>query len=119
MAEIQGTNVAAAVVPFTTEDTYPTHISEYGKGGWHEKLTVQDRDAISMKRRTIGMAVYVVTERKLYILEDGIENENWKEFVGKGTVTQKDLTDAIEEHNSSSTAHEVLFEKIKAKWQEI
>lgn len=119
MAEIQGTNVAAAVVPFTTEDTYPTHISEYGKGGWHEKLTIQDRDAISMKRRSIGMAVYVVTERKLYILEDGIENENWKEFIGTGSVTQQDITDAIEQHDSSTSAHEQLFEKVKSKWQEI
>jgi hypothetical protein len=34
MANIQGTNVAAPVVPFTTEDIYATHDAKYGKGGY-------------------------------------------------------------------------------------
>ena len=66
---ISGTNVAAAIVPFTTEDTYPTHDAQYGKGGWREVDTIEERDAIPDKRKSIGMAVYVREEAALYILE--------------------------------------------------
>jgi len=34
MANISGTNLAAPVVPFTTEDIYATHYAKYGNGGW-------------------------------------------------------------------------------------
>lgn len=61
MADILGTNVAAPVVPFTTADNYPTHNSQYGKGGWHEVANPTARDAIPTERRTIGMAVWVLS----------------------------------------------------------
>lgn len=77
MASIQGTNLAAAIAPFTTDDTYATHDSQYGKGGWHEVLTLEERDAIPEDRKRNGMAVFVVEEKKVYTLEsDG----SWTEF---------------------------------------
>ena len=62
MAKILGTNVAAAVVPFDTNDEFPTHYSEYGKGGWREVSTIGVRDAIPADRRNIGMAVYAKSD---------------------------------------------------------
>lgn len=81
MADIQGTNLSAGIAPFTTEDTYPTHYSEYGKGGWHEVNTIADRDNIPEARRANGMAVSVVENNKVYIYS----KPNWIEFTG-GTV---------------------------------
>lgn len=77
MAKILGTNVAAAVVPFDTNDEFPTHYSEYGKGGWREVSTIGVRDAIPADRRNIGMAVYVISDDKTYILKGGFTNAHW------------------------------------------
>ena len=38
---INGTNIAAGIVPYTTEDTFATHDSLYGKGGWKEVDTIE------------------------------------------------------------------------------
>lgn len=79
MANISGTNVAAGIAPFTTEDTYATHDSQYGKGGWKEVATIADRDAIPEGRRSVGMAVNVLETKTIYTLEsDG----SWSEFKG-------------------------------------
>ena len=86
MANISGTNLAAGIVPFTTEDTYATHTSTYGKGGWHEATTTAERDAIPADRLTDGMACFVLEEGKLYVRKAGV----WEEFKsgggGGGTV---------------------------------
>ena len=68
MAKISGINIADAVVPFTTDDTFATHYSKYGNGGWMEVSTTTERDAIPAARREAGMAVYVTGTSKLYIL---------------------------------------------------
>lgn len=80
MARIPGTNVAAGITPFTTEDDFATHYSKYGQGGWREVATVLERNTIPVKRRSIGMAVYVIENDKVYILKNGLENTNWEEF---------------------------------------
>lgn len=85
MTALNGTNVAAKVVPFTTEDTYATHVSEYGKGGWHEVASTTDRNAIPADRRTAGMAVYVTNESKLYTLNEDLTT--WTEFESGGGVS--------------------------------
>lgn len=89
MIKILGTNVASAVVPFTTDDRYPTHYSKYGNGGWVEVPTLSDRDAIHKERRAIGMAVFVEETGRLYILRGGIQNSNWKEFSAGKSETYK------------------------------
>lgn len=77
MSKIPGTNVASGIVPFTTDDEFPTHYSEYGKGGWREVSTIAERDSITSQRRKIGMAVYVSETDKVYILKNGTSNEYW------------------------------------------
>lgn len=68
MAEnILGTNVASAIVPFTTDDAFATHDALYGKGGWRSVETIEERDAITDQRKTVGMAVYVVGVGSTYI----------------------------------------------------
>lgn len=69
MANIRGTNLSAAVVPFTTEDSYATHYAKYGNGGWREVATIAERDAITADRLEQGMVVYVTSESKAYILK--------------------------------------------------
>jgi len=59
MSNLAGTNLAAGIVPFTTDDTYPTHDSVYGRGGHREVVTLAERDAIPAARRVQGMLVYV------------------------------------------------------------
>ena len=69
MANIRGTNLSAAVVPFTTDDSYATHYAKYGNGGWQEVATIADRDAITTDRLEQGMVVYVSSESKAYVLK--------------------------------------------------
>lgn len=71
MADIQGTNVAAAVAPFSTADKFPTHYAKYGHGGWREVATYSELADISSERREEGMGVFVVDEQALYVLIDG------------------------------------------------
>jgi hypothetical protein len=59
MANIPGTNITSPVVPFTDADTYPTHDSTYGVGGWREVPDTATRDAIPPLRKRAGMVVYV------------------------------------------------------------
>lgn len=77
MANIQGTNIAAGIAPFTTDDTYATHDSKYGKGGWREVDTITERDSISQDRRSIGMAVHVLENQTVYTLKGGTTNDKW------------------------------------------
>jgi hypothetical protein len=59
MSNLLGTNLAAQIVPFTTDDTYPTHDALYGAGGHREVLTLADREAIPAARQRVGMTCYV------------------------------------------------------------
>ena len=72
MASISGTNLAASIVPFTTDDTYATHLAKYGQGGWQEVSSTTERDNITASRREAGMAVYVTSEKSVYILNDDL-----------------------------------------------
>jgi len=72
MSSIPGTVVAATLVPTDSNDTFATHDSHYGKGGWREVATIQDRDAIPSQRRRAGMLVYVITDTTEYILESDL-----------------------------------------------
>lgn len=67
MANIQGTNVAAPVVPFTTEDIYATHDAKYGKGGYRSVQTYADLATITENRLEEGMAVYVIADNQMYV----------------------------------------------------
>ena len=86
MANLSGTNLAAGIVPFTTEDTFATHKAKYGQGGWQSVADVSARDAITADRREAGMAVYVVSEKKVYTLESDLVT--WTEL----TTGSEDVT---------------------------
>ena len=90
MANINGTNLAAPVVPFTTDDTFPTHYAKYGKGGYRTVATITERDGIFTALREEGMEVYVVETSKKYALVGGISNTNWVERISNvaGSNTQ-------------------------------
>lgn len=65
----------------TTKDTdvYPTHLSNLGKGGYHQVNSLTDRNNIPPDRLLLGMMVYVIDESKLFILTDVLPSV-WTEF---------------------------------------
>ncbi|CAA2141389.1 hypothetical protein [Hyphomicrobium sp. ghe19] len=79
--KVLGTNVAAPIVPFTTEDEYPTHVDEYGKGGLMALPSTVERDAIPDGRLKVGMFVSTVDDKKLWRL-DGLDPVVWTLFAG-------------------------------------
>lgn len=83
MAELSGTKLASMVVPGTTEDKFPTHDAQYGKGGFRSVETVAERDAIPTERKTKGMVV-AVTANGLNYQWNGTA---WVEWLPKGNVT--------------------------------
>lgn len=83
MTELKGTNVAATVVPFTSDDKYATHDAAYGKGGFRSVATIAERDAIPVDRKTEGMVVRVQADKKHYVWESNA----WAEWLPKGNVT--------------------------------
>lgn len=78
--KLSGINIITGIVPGTDEDTFPTHHSRYGRGGWHEVATTEERDAIPEDRRAIGMAVHVTANGKTYILSQKDNTTCWKEM---------------------------------------
>ena len=78
MAKLQGTILASKIVPTDSLDTYATHEDKYGRGGHRSVDTLEERDNITTPRRKEGMTVYVKENKTKYILENGIENVNWK-----------------------------------------
>ena len=82
MAELKGTNVAAGIVPFTSDDKYATHDAEYGKGGFRSVSTIANRDAIPVERKTEGMIVRVTANGLNYEWK----NNAWVEWLPKGNI---------------------------------
>lgn len=89
MAELSGTNLAGSIVPFTTEDKFATHLAKFGKGGWRSVADTAERDGITADRREAGMAVYVVAEKKLYILADDLTS--WTELDTDSSYTKDEI----------------------------
>lgn len=84
MTNVLGTNVSAPVVPFTTDDEYPTHVDEYGKGGFMALPDTDARDAIPEPRLKIGMFVSTALDQKLWRL-DSIDPMQWVQIdIGSG-----------------------------------
>lgn len=73
MSSISGTNVVDKIVPFDTDDTYPTHDDEYGAGGLKTNVAnALARVAIPTARRKAGMLVYQVDTEDYYKLENDL-----------------------------------------------
>jgi hypothetical protein len=88
MADIPGgIKVTSFISPTDDTDTFPTHSSIYGQGGWTETASTTTRDAITTDRRSEGMAVFVKNTNTLYVLQGGITNNDWVEFAGTPGAT--------------------------------
>ena len=68
MAEIKGTVVGAPIVPGSTDDEFPTHLEQYGAGGYRSVQNVSDLSTIPIPRRLVGMKVFVLSENLEYKL---------------------------------------------------
>ena len=104
MSNIQGINVAAPVVPYTTTDIFPTHFASYGKGGWRTVNTLVDRDSIPFDRLELSMIVVVLSatfgQKKKYELTGLVGDINvwtptWTELSVAGSVTWGNVTGNI------------------------
>ena len=85
MASIPGSvPLSGKVAPTDTTDTFATHVDIYGEGGYMTVADQAERDAITAARRKQGMAVYVNADNKLYVLKNGVTNNDWVEFSGSG-----------------------------------
>lgn len=109
MTNLPGTNISSGIVPFTSGDSYPTHDAQYGKGGWREVDTTDDRDAIPPPRRSVGMVVVVRGDQPyqwngaswdpLEIGGGGDGGLNWKGTWNSGTAYSPD--DVVQRNGSS------------------
>ncbi|MDA3852715.1 MAG: hypothetical protein PF444_00500 [Bacteroidales bacterium] len=82
MSNIAGTNIAAAVVPFTTADTYPTHYARYGNGGYQVVPDLIALNMITEGRLEVGMLVYCLADGKEYRLTKPVDTWVWAEDAG-------------------------------------
>lgn len=81
MAELQGTIVTSPLVPGGDSDNrYPTHLEDWGQGGYRSVKTTVDRNAIPKERRKAGMLVNVLDDGVLYELLENLVD--WREFSG-------------------------------------
>lgn len=64
--DLPGTQVSAPIVPSSLNDSYPTHYSIYGKGGYKEVQSINDMNSIPKDRLTNGTLVYVELEDTIY-----------------------------------------------------
>lgn len=99
MAIINGTNLAAGIVPFTTEDTYPTHYAAYGKGGHRTVQGLVNRDSIPSSLKEEGMTVFVIDNNTRYIWKKNPNNGNIVEWLednsGGGSVVVGSNTQVV------------------------
>lgn len=107
MAELKGTQVAASIVPFTDLDTYATHDAEYGKGGFRSVSTIEDRDAISIQRKTEGMIVRVTANGLNYEWK----NDDWVEWLPKGNIV---IDTALSKTSTNPVQNKVIATKVNA-----
>lgn len=64
-------------------DTFPTHDSLLGKGGYREVATLVELYNITAQRRRVGMLAYVLEDGKVYLLAEAT-TPVWVEFAGGG-----------------------------------
>lgn len=106
MANINGTNVAAKIVPFTTDDSYATHDEQYGVGGYRTVASVTEMNNIPSARRKEGMLVNV-TGDKIYKLVNGSFVDASLGGGGSGSLEIIELPSAVALLSSTSTVDDV------------
>ena len=119
---LQGTNIISMIVPTNHADTYATHDSFYGKGGWREVNTLDERNAIPEERRRIGMVVYVRETFKAYLLKNSLSNAGWVPFNidDEEYVTEDEMNaaiaDALENCNTKAEIQDILGGYATKQW---
>lgn len=78
MSTIKGTNISSPIVPYTTNDNFPTHYAKYGNGGFMSIDNLSDLNNIPQDRREPGMLVYVSEDNKLHILRN---DNTWDVYI--------------------------------------
>ena len=89
MPLIPGTNVAAPIVPGSTEDVFPTHDAQYGRGGFRAVADVAERNAIPVERRSAGMVVRTISTGTNWVL--GADLLTWTADVAATFETLPDV----------------------------
>ena len=119
MSIIQKTlSVSAPVTPYSTDDTYPTHYSIYGKGGIKSVQSVSARNSIPSERREEGMLCYVSGEQKIYCLRGGITNSSWvdaSEIFGGGNNESSGAIEVSATAPSNPSASTIWFDPTNLK----
>lgn len=92
MANLNGTNVASTIRPFTTDDKFATAVANEIQGGLHNVDLIADMLAIPEQRRELGMLCSVKEDGKVYKLitnpnADSTTNSDWEEFGSSADVT--------------------------------
>jgi hypothetical protein len=64
-----GINLGAPILPATTEDIFPTHDANYGKGGYRAVANIDERQLIPYARREVGMIVRTTDTNINWILK--------------------------------------------------
>jgi hypothetical protein len=72
MSQLLGTNIIAPIVPGSTDDTFPTHIDLYGKGGYRAVSGINDLYDIPEERTSQGMMVQTYGDGKFWIYDETI-----------------------------------------------
>jgi hypothetical protein len=113
MANIPGTiPLGGAIAPQAELDTYSTHFTKYGNGGWRSVSSIAERDAITPERREEGMVVYIRQPiGKEYELIGGITNSHWQIRVNKSGDISNDIKLAQSlgtEYNNSGQKQQII-----------
>lgn len=85
--ESKGTQVVSHIIP--TGD-FPTHIANFGRGGYKTVSSIEERDAIPVNRLTTGSIVYVVntdTEYRATVNDNLVSWQEVKNGVDEDTLT--------------------------------
>ena len=102
MSKLLGTSVADPIVPFTSDDKYPTHYAEYGKGGFRTVKYVADLSKIPEPRLEEGMLVYVIEDRHAYQwieVDETTHKFEWiKSKIGGGIEKVQNLENVPEDY---------------------
>lgn len=86
MTNIPGTNLSAGIVPFTSDDTYPTHYAMYGKGGHRTVQSIVNRNSIPTTLKEEGMTVFVLDDNTKYTWKKNPNNSNTVEWLSDANI---------------------------------
>lgn len=85
--ESKGTQVVSHIIP---TGNFPTHIANFGRGGYKTVSSIEERDAIPVNRLTTGSIVYVAnidTEYRATVNNDLVSWQEVKNGVDENTLT--------------------------------